>query len=512
MTALNAAAELLQRGLTAAGPYKVAYIDHREELTYGELERRVRRFAAGLRALGLCPEQRMLLVMHDTCDFVVAFLGAIFAGVVPVPVNTLMTVSDYAYFLDDSRARAAVVSEPLLDKVRAAAPPDLPLVVAGAAASAELGQRELWFERLLEHGGTGLSTPAPTSADEVAFWLYSSGSTGRPKGAMHLHGHLGATADTYGRQVLGITRDDVVLSAAKLFFAYGLGNSLTFPLSVGATTVLLAERPTSEAVVRTLRRYHPTLFFGVPTLYASLLAEPTHRPEGASPRLRRCVSAGEALPRHLGEQWQERVGVEILDGIGSTEMLHIFLSNRPGLVRYGTTGVPVPGYEVELRGEHGAVVEGAAEGALWVAGPSAAMAYWNQRARSLSTFCGRWTSTGDRYRRDEAGAYVYCGRNDDMLKVGGIWVAPFEVESALAAHPLVVEAAVVAQADADELIKPKAFVVLREGAALDGPALAEELRSFVRSRLAPYKVPRWVEAVHELPKTATGKIQRFRLR
>ncbi|HRC58682.1 MAG TPA: benzoate-CoA ligase family protein, partial [Kofleriaceae bacterium] len=353
--------------------------------------------------------------------------------------------------------------------------------------------------------------PASTCADEVAFWLYSSGSTGQPKGVMHLHRSLAATADTYGRDVLGITSEDVVFSAAKLFFAYGLGNALTFPLSVGATAVLLADRPTPESVVRTLRRFHPTIFFGVPTLYASLLAEDTHRPEGASPALRRCVSAGEALPRHIGQHWEARVGVEILDGIGSTEMLHIFLSNQPGAVRYGTTGTPVPGYDVELRDDHGAAIEGQGEGALWVRGPSAAMAYWNQRQRSLSTFHGPWTCTGDRYQRDEQGVYIYCGRNDDMLKVGGIWVAPFEVESVLSSHPAVLEAAVVAHADGDGLIKPKAFVVLH-AATPRGPEVVAQLRAFVKEHLAPYKVPRWVELVDELPKTATGKVQRFRLR
>jgi benzoate-CoA ligase family protein len=382
-------------------------------------------------------------------------------------------------------------------------------------------------------------TPPPTCADDVAFWLYSSGSTGQPKGAMHLHGSLAATADTYARSVLGITTDDTVFSAAKLFFAYGLGNSLTFPMSVGATTALLSERPTPAAVVRTLRRYHPTIFCGVPTLYAALLADEEHRPDGASPALRRCVSAGEALPRHIGEHWQLRTGVEILDGIGSTEMLHIFLSNRPGEVRYGTSGVPVPGYQVELRDDHGQRLadrpdaargtespdgtEGTegVEGALWVSGPSAAMAYWNQRERSLATFHGPWTQTGDRYRRDADGTYVYCGRNDDMLKVGGIWVAPFEVESALIAHPLVLEAAVVGCADAEGLIKPKAFIVLQEALppATESPAAARrvtslvaELQAFVKERLAPYKYPRWIELVPELPKTATGKIQRFRLR
>jgi len=375
-------------------------------------------------------------------------------------------------------------SEPLLSKLPATAVPQQQWRAKVAAAS-----------------------PAPAAAttrDDVAFWLYSSGSTGKPKGAMHIHASPMLTAELYAKPILGIRADDVVYSAAKLFFAYGLGNSLTFPFSVGACTILRAERPTPTAVIRTLKE-GVTIFCGVPTLFAALLADPALE---ATATLRVSTSAGEALPRHVGERWRTKMGSDILDGIGSTEMLHIFLSNRPGDVAYGTTGRPVPGYDLDLRGDDGQPVGDNEEGSLWVRGPTACIGYWNDRARSLATFHGPWTRSGDRYIRDSDGRWTYCGRADDMLKVGGIWVSPFEVESALAAHEAVLEAAVVGHEDADGLTKPKAFVVVKPGASVE-PA---ELQAFVKSRLAPYKYPRWVELVSELPKTATGKIQRYKLR
>jgi benzoate-CoA ligase family protein len=338
---------------------------------------------------------------------------------------------------------------------------------------------------------------------------------------VHLHAHLEHTAALYADGILGVRPGDVIYSAAKLFFAYGLGNALTFSLRAGASAVLLAERPTPLAVLRTLRRHQVTLFFGVPTLFAAILADPAAATGSALPSsLRLSVSAGEALPRHVGEAWKERFGTDILDGIGSTEMLHIFLSNRPGEVRYGTSGRAVPGYQVELRDPDGTRVDGEGEGALWVRGPSAAVGYWNDRARSLATFHGPWTRTGDRYARDAEGYYTYIGRTDEMLKVGGIWVSPFEVESALGAHPAVLEVAVVGHADGDGLIKPRAFVVPRDAGLLEGEgaeaaakvdALVAELKRFVKERLAPYKYPRWIELRRELPRTATGKLQRFRL-
>jgi len=481
MTAYNAAVDLLERN----DPDRLAIIDDTGRYTYGEVAALAAKAAAALAALGVQPEQRVALCMLDSVDFVATFLGAIRLGAVPVPLNTLLTPDDYSYLIADSRARVVIASEPLL--------PKLP---AGAIPAA------IWRQQV----ATALAAPpAQTTPDDVAFWLYSSGSTGKPKGAMHLHSSLMQTAELYAKPILGIRADDVVYSAAKLFFAYGLGNSLTFPFSVGACTVLRAERPTPAAVIRTLRDDHVTIFCGVPTLFAALLADPALE---AVPSLRVSTSAGEALPKHVGERWRARMGSDILDGIGSTEMLHIFLSNRPGDVAYGTTGRPVPGYELELRGDDGTPVADGEEGSLWVRGPTACIGYWNDRARSLATFHGPWTRSGDRYVRDPDGRWTYSGRADDMLKVGGIWVSPFEVESALAAHEAVLEAAVVGHEDADGLTKPKAFVVLKAGASVT-PA---ELQAFVKTRLAPYKYPRWVELVSELPKTATGKIQRFKLR
>ncbi|HEY8091885.1 MAG TPA: benzoate-CoA ligase family protein [Polyangiaceae bacterium] len=496
----NAAADFVDRHVAEGRGSRRAFVDDTRTLTYAELADGVSRAGSTLLSLGVQPEQRIALCMHDSVDFPCVFWGAIRAGVVPVPLNTLLTTDDYAFMLADSRARALVVSDALHDKVApaAAASPHRPRVV-----------RTSELPSLLAAASPSLP-PAATCADDVAFWLYSSGSTGAPKGALHLHSHLRATATLYGEGVLGVRDDDVVFSAAKLFFAYGLGNAMTFPLHAGATAVLLAERPTPAAVMRTLKAHRATLFCGVPTLFASILADASLGPDAGSARLRASISAGEALPRHVGERWRERFGTDILDGIGSTEMLHIFLSNRHGDVRYGTSGKPVPGYDVKLVDDAGEPVPDGEEGSLWVRGPSACAGYWNQREKSLATFHGPWTRTGDRYVRDADGYYTYAGRADDMLKVGGIWVSPFEVESALSSHEAVLEAAVVGHEDDEGLVKPRAYVVLK--AKGGGDALAEELKAFVKGRLAPYKYPRWIVFVDELPKTATGKIQRFRLR
>jgi benzoate-CoA ligase len=465
-------------------------------MTYAQLAERVDRAANVLLALGLQREERIGIAMLDCCDWPALFLGAIKAGVVPVAMNTLLTPSDYEYQLRDSRAKAVFVSEPLLKSFSDAR--DLDVVPAAR------------LKELLDKA-TPKAAAAATTSDDMCFWLYSSGSTGAPKGTVHLHSHLIATADLYAKPILGIRESDVVFSAAKLFFAYGLGNALTFPMSVGATAVLMAERPTPEAVFKRLVSSKPTIFYGVPTLYAALLASPAF-PQKEELKLRVCTSAGEALPKNLGERWTEKTGTEILDGIGSTEMLHIFISNRPGEVRYGTTGKPVPGYEVRLVDEQGSVITRAGEmGELQISGPSSAIMYWNQREKTKNTFQGPWTRSGDKYTFDADGYYTYGGRSDDMLKVSGIYVSPVEVEAALISHDAVLEAAVVGMEDENKLTKPKAYVVLKPNASAS-EALKVELQNHVKSRLAPHKYPRWIEFAKELPKTATGKIQRFKLR
>jgi benzoate-CoA ligase len=503
----NFAEHLLE--VNARRSERTAYLDDNGRLTYGQLAERVRRLAAGLGEIGLRREERVLLLMHDTADWPVVFLGSLYAGVVPVAVNTLLTTADYAYMLAHSRAQAAFVSGPLLPTLESALGQGAH-EVRTVVASRGSGGSAVDLDELLARSEP-LAEPAPTGAGEPGFWLYSSGSTGRPKAAVHTHANLYWTAELYGKPVLGLTEDDLCFSAAKLFFAYGLGNALTFPLSVGASALLMAERPTPDAVFKRWTEQRPTVFYGAPTGYAGLLASPD-LPARRDVALRLCSSAGEALPREIGERFTKHFGCAIIDGIGSTEMLHIFISNRPGDVRYGTSGTPVDGYQVELRDDQGRVMTAADQvGDLYVAGPSAALMYWGDRARSRETFQGVWTRTGDKYRRDDDGYYVYAGRSDDMLKVSGQYVSPFEVEDTLMQHPAVLEAAVIGVADPDGLTRPKACVVLKDPRQASAP-LSDELKRFVKERLAPHKYPRFVEFLPELPKTATGKIQRFRLR
>ncbi len=506
----NAAVDFVDRNVADGRGDKTACIDPARNLTYGELRDAVARIGPLLARLGIEPENRIALVLLDTVDFPILFWGAIRAGIIPVLLNTRLTADQYHYLLEDSRAKVAFVSTALLPVVQEAAK-DLPalksiIVVGGGPDSVPQ------LDVLLAAENEG-SAPARTCADEVAYWIYSSGTTGRPKGAMHVHSAPMAMARSSGQDRIGICEDDIVFSAAKLFFSYGLGNAIICPMSVGATSVFYPERPTPQTVFETLRGYQPTMFYGVPTLYAAILADPNCTPEQGSRRLRLCFSAGEPLPAHIGEAWKSRFGLDIVNGVGSTEMGHLYLTNVPNGVEYGTAGVPVKDYHLKLVDDRDREVADNEVGELLVRGPSAAAGYWNQREKTRRTFVGEWTRSGDKYVRRSDGVYIYYGRTDDMFKVSAIWVSPFEVEAALAAHASVLEAAVVPAEDENGLVKPKAFVVLKQGC--DGRlhrALHEELKVHVKRTVGPWKYPRWIEFVDSLPKTATGKIQRFMLR
>jgi benzoate-CoA ligase len=507
--------------LNASRSEKLAYIDDLSTLTYGELEQKIAQFGTSLLKGGVKREERILLLMHDCNDWPVTFLGSMFVGVVPVAINTLLTAQDYAFMLQHSRSQVIITSSSLI-----------PVVIEALQIASEDGGHEVlevivskptmearklfieslpdleWisFDDFLEEAGTTVSA-ANTHPDDPGFWLYSSGSTGRPKGVLHTQANPYWTAELYGKPILDLKENDICFSAAKMFFAYGLGNALSFPLSVGATIVLMAERATPAACFKRFTELKPTVFFGAPTGYGGMLASPEIPPKDQV-ALRMCSSAGEALPQELGERWTKHFACQIIDGLGSTEMLHIFLSNRPDDVKYGTSGKPVPGYQVELRGEDGKSVPVGEIGDLFVKGPSSAVLYWNNRAKTRDTFQGEWTKSGDKYICDAQGYYTYSGRNDDMLKVSGIYVSPFEVEGTLLQHPAVLESAVIGVNDHEGLVKTKAFVVLKPNQQVS----ERELQEFVKDKLAPFKYPRIIEFVSELPKTATGKIQRFRLR
>ncbi len=506
----NASNWFVERHVTEGRGDKIAYREAWQdgrELSYAALAQQSGKVAGALNNAGIQREERAAMFVLDQIEFPSLFWGALKAGVQPVALNTLLSTDVYRTILNDSRAAIAFVSFELLDLVLPAALDSThirKIVVIGDNAP----ENTLNWKAFINE-----AHPVPAiecSGDEVAFWLYSSGSTGTPKGVRHVHDALKVTCDTYGQQVLGIREDDVIYSAAKLFFAYGLGNGLSFPQSVGATTLLFNGRPTPDVVTHILETYQPTLFCGVPTLYAALVHQWEDNQCVPSAPLRLCISAGEALPAELGRKWKTLQGSDIMDGVGSTELLHIFLSNSPTDIEYGTSGIAVPGYEVKLVDEGGGTItEEGVIGELLVRGESAAADYWNQRAKSRATFEGQWTRTGDKYEMSKSGRFIYCGRTDDMFKVSGIWVSPFEIEQALSEHPDVLEAAVVARRDKDDLEKPQAYIVLKEGRNADQ---VDELKEFVKERIGKWKYPRWIDIIDELPKTATGKIQRFRLR
>lgn len=500
----NAAEDLIGRNLHRAN--KTAFIDAAGSHSYDDVSTGAGKFAAGLTNLGIAAGDRIVLCAFDSVEFVYAFLGAIKAGVIPIALNTLFKAKDYAYILTDSSASAAVVSEGLAPAFREAAQQsgwDGKLVVIGNASL-----NETPFSHMMSRGAR--TDFSDSTADDIAFWLYSSGSTGRPKGAPHRHASALQTAQLFAQDTLGLVETDIVYSAAKLFFAYGLGNALTFPMSVGATAILFPDRVVPSAAASIVRQHNVTVFSGAPTLYGGILAAGLADGLKAS-ALRLCVSAGEGLPASIAEAWSNATGIEIIDGIGSTEMLHIYISNRPGDVVRGTTGKPVAGYEVKLIDEAGAPVGVGEFGELCVRGPTMTPYYWNQPEKTKSTFVNGWMHTGDKFVCNEAGRYTHCGRVDDMLKVSGNWVSPSEVESALIAHEEVLEAAVVGMLDEAGLVKSVAFIVCKPGVEA-GDALAGRLKEHAKSRLAPYKYPRVIEFVSELPKTATGKIQRHVLR
>jgi benzoate-CoA ligase len=504
----NIADYLVDRHLREGRGGRTAVLSGDESVTYAQVAERSNRIGNGLRSLGVRREERVLLLLLDTPAFVYSFFGAQKIGAVPIPTNTLLKSQDYQYMLNDSRATVAVVSEPLLAQLAAIPRDQLPylrhLIIDGTPTAGAID-----FDELL--GADPTLEPEPTSKDDAAFWLYSSGTTGFPKGAVHLHHDIVHTVVCYAQGVLGMTAADRTFSVAKLFFAYGLGNALTFPFAVGATTILWPGPPTPANVYGQIDRHKPTLFFSVPTNYGQLLA---HKRDGTDfdlSSVRQAVSAGEALPKALYDRFKDRFGVEILDGIGSTEILHIFISNRSGRARPGSAGELVPGYEARIVDETGDDVPVGTVGNLLIKGDSTCAYYWNKHERSKDTIEGHWIRTGDKFSRDADGYYWYAGRADDMLKVGGIWVSPVEIENTLVEHPGVQEAGVIGRRDADDLEKPMAYVVLAAGQQ-PSPELARELQDFVRSKIAEYKRPRWIEFVEALPKTATGKTQRFKLR
>ncbi len=502
----NVAVPFIDRHMTEGRASKTAIMTtDGKVVTYGELFANVNRVGNVLKALGIPRGARMLMIVKDDPAFHYLFWGAIKAGIVPVPLNTLLRAQDFSYMITDSGCAMVTYSPEFAGEVE-------PALAAAEHKPAHVMVTEGGDDSLAARMATASPhlIPAAARATDDCFWLYSSGTTGKPKGAVHRHKDMVVTSQYYGVETLGIREEDIIYSAAKLFFAYGLGNAMTFPLWVGATAVLLPGPPTPETTFDLIERFRPSVYFGVPTLYAAQLhALETEERDLSSLRL--CISAGEALPADIFRRWKEKTGVDILDGIGSTEALHIFISNRPGDVKMGSTGKVVPGYAARILDEAGNEVPPGEPGRLFIRGESTARYYWNNPEKTAETMVDGWLNTGDTYSQDAEGYFYFSGRSDDMLKVGGIWCSPFEIEAKLIEHPKVLEAAVVGRADDDGLVKPAAFVVLNNPEDA-GDALSEELLQHCKQGLAKYKYPRWFTYVTELPKTATGKIQRYKLR
>jgi len=506
----NAAVDFLDRNVEEGRGDKAALHEAGRSLTYSGLLDVAARVGPLLAAFGVEPENRVALVVLDSLEFPILFWGAIRAGIVPVLLNTRLTADQYRFLLADSRAKVVLVSAPLLPLIEEAAravPTLKHIVVVGASESA-LPK----FDDLL--AAAPPAGAACTYADDVAYWLYSSGTTGNPKGVMHVHGTPRLISRHVGHGRLGVRAEDLTFSTPKMYFSYGLSNSLIVPMGAGATAVICSDHPTPQLIGALMRQFQPTIFYAVPTLYTIMLDDPACQADSGWSRVRYCFSAGEPLPAHVGTTWRERFGVDIVNGVGTTEMGHLFLTNLPGKVEYGTSGVPIEGFDLKLLDdEERELAGGGVIGELVVRAPTSALGYWNQRDKSRSTFVGEWTRTGDKYERREDGVYLYCGRKDDMFKVSGIWVSPFEVEAALTSHPRVLEAAVIPFETKDGLLKPKAFVVLKDpGDEPPGRALYEELKFHVKRSIGPWKYPRWIEFVPSLPRTATGKLQRYKLR
>ena len=505
----NAAVYFVDRHIEEGRLEKTAIECGDRSVTYGELCARVNQAGNGLKRLGVRMEERVFLLLPDVPEFAFSFFGAIKIGAVPVPVNTLLKPQDYQYLLNNSRARVAVVGESLLPLLEAIPRGQLryleTILVQGEAPAGTLGLEDLM------RGSSHELQAATTSKDDAAFWLYSSGSTGQPKACVHLQHDMVVSTERYAKAILKINEQDRFFSVAKLFFAYGLGNGLYFPLAVGGTSILLPGPPRPQSVFEVIERHRPTLFFSVPSNFVKLLAHAAPQDgEFDLSSLRHAVSAGEALPATVFHQCKRRFGVEILDAIGSTEALHMIISNVPGEVRPGSSGKIIPGFEAKIVDDNDLPVPRGEMGNLLVKADSSCAYYWNEHEKTKSTLAGHWLRTGDKYYQDEDGYYWYAGRTDDMMKVSGVWVSPIEIESVLTEHPSVLEVAVVFRPDNDGLEKPAACVVLRNGDG--GPALAEELLNFVLKRLPVFKRPHWIEFLPELPKTATGKVQRYKLR